>query len=517
MNILLADLEIEKIEILFKAYDSITDSYKNGNEGVNILQKQLQIELGESTVNANLTIASICNKIISKAEKFVPLNKIVFKHRNRLDKDIWSNFIQTHLIPTSPTSSSDAANEIKSDSQVETAIKSENSYQIWPSENQESFPFLIILDEASVLTELTRPGQVNTLTIIRRALHFMPPTNSFLVVTLGTNCDISTLNKPVNDNSLRYESRPNLLFPLIVTGNWDIYAEESKLHELVVDGNLLRNHRTQLLSCSFGRPLWSSLFLQFMITTAIAKIKNGSTDLFTPMVAAWCIRVGLTVHADSKLSEKLLRSHMATLVAASSNSERVIINYSAEPILAIAAREFLKDKRDEYFKSLLKFVEGVPTDRGKIGESVFSEILLNAMDKSIKIETVSNLKPAGASETVIKILNTQKFLLEEVDNSSTANDANNLVVDTWCKDYHHVTNLENYLRALYSDYVFSKMKPFLPTNLLQGLVNFSQFISTHREFPYELFFEHEKGQNYGKSTDASGKYAKNAIYWTRRC
>lgn len=470
--------DVQKIKILSNAYDTITDSYKTGDSGVKTLHDYLQAEFLQLKDNINLTVDEICNQISAKASKFVPVNKLVFKHKNKLDEELWGDFIKTHL-------------------------NGDSAHQIWPNENQESFPFIVILDEASVLSELARPGQVSTLTIIRRALHLIPPTNSFLVVTLGTNCDISTLNRPVTDNSLRSVERSNLLFPLIVTGNWDIHAEESNLHELVVDGNLLRNHRTLLLSCSFGRPLWSSLAVLYMIPAAIAKVRNGCSDLFTPMIAAWCIRVGLTVHADSKLSEKLLRSHMAILFAASSDSERIIVNYSAEPILAIAALGLIKEKKIEYFKSLLKFVEGVPTDRGKIGESIFSEILLSAFDKSTKIETGSNVNPDGACETVVNILSTQKFLLETTKEPLTeAQNESNLAIDNWCKDNYHVTNVDNFLKSLYSDSVLNKIRPFLPAALLSGLLNFRQFITTHRDFPYEKFFDKE--MQFEELDDASG-------------
>jgi hypothetical protein len=491
------NVDEDKIEKLCKAYDFITDSYKNGNAGVEIFQNQLQIELSKSKNSTDLTVETICRQINLKANNFVPLNEIVFKRRNQLDKELWSDFIRTHLSPSSDAPASSSADKATGES--------ENSYRIWPNENQTSFPFLIILDEASVLNELTRPGQVSTLTIIRRALHFIPPSSSFLVVTLGTNCDISILDKPITDNSLRFVERSDLLYPLIVTGNWDIHAEESRVDQLVVDGALLRNHRTLLLSCSFGRPLWSSLALEYIIIAAVTKIRNGCADLFTPMIASWCIRVGLTVHADSKLSEKLLRSHMAILVAASSDSERLIVNYSAEPILTIAAREFIKDHKNEYFKSLLQFVEGVPTDRGKIGESVFCEILLSAMDKSIRIDTFSNRNPAGANEYLIKIFNTRNFLLECDDDSKQVIDID--AIEYWCKVNYHITNVNNFLKSLYSDSVFEMIRPFLPSSLLQGLLNFDQFITTHRDFPYEQFFEKEQ-EEFVELTDASGAYAK---------
>ena len=457
-----SELSNEKIVKLCQVYDMITDSYKTGNEGVSILQEQLNIELGKAMSSNNISVDELCNGILSKAMKFVPLNKLIFKERNKMDREQWSEFIDNHF-------------------------EGDQSHNVCPGDDQQSFPFLLILDEASVLNELTSPGQISTLTAIRRALHFIPSSDSFLVVTLGTNCDLSSLNKPVSDNSLRFSKRRNLLFPLILTGNWDIHAVESRLHELVVDKNFLLNHRTQLLSCSFGRALWSSLFINFMISTASIKIRNGSDDLYTAMIAVWCIRVGLTVHADPKLSEKLLRSHMATLVTASSNTERIIVNYSAEPVLAIAARDFIKDKKVDYFKNLLEFVEGVPTDRGKIGESIFSEILLQAMDKSGKMETFSDMKPPGASSKVLKILSTKKFLLED----STDSDENSPLIDDWCKTHHRITNVQNFLSTLYSNQAYNKIKSFLPVPLLEGLVNFGQFIALHSYFPFSKFFDVE--------------------------
>lgn len=45
---------------------------------------------------------------------------------------------------------------------------------------------------------------------------------------------------------------------------------------------------------------------------------------------------------------------------------------------------------------------------------------------------------------------------------------------------------------------------FLPAVLLNGMLNFGQFIPTHRDFPYEQFF----GKGFDELSDASREYAK---------
>lgn len=283
-----------------------------------------------------------------------------------------------------------------------------------------------------------------------------------------------------------------------------------------------RGHRTLLLKFSFGRPLWNSLLLNTLIKTAEAKIKNGSTDNYTKLIAIWCIRVGLTVNASSKIAEKLLRSHMATLLATSAQADRIVVNYSAEPALAIASRDLIEEHMVQYFKSLLKLVEGVSTDRGKIGESIFSEILLLAMDNSPKLYTFSEMKPKGASQRVIQILSTKSCLLEEhleVDDGEESDDEEEHVnertneptvkLDQICENQFRVNSVNDFLKTLYSESVFRKLEGFLPLPFLQGMLNFAQFISVHRNFPYNLFFD--KNQAFEKPDDASGESNKRCF------
>lgn len=137
----------------------------------------------------------------------------------------------------------------------------ENSTGIRTLKDDEAHPFLFVLDELTIFSKTETQTGISFMTAIRRALHFLPPSNYILFVTLGTNCDVSVLSKAVWDNSLRFKTRRNLLFPLLFPGSWDIFYHEFELHKLVIDVNLLENKKTLLLLVSLGLGLWSSILV----------------------------------------------------------------------------------------------------------------------------------------------------------------------------------------------------------------------------------------------------------------
>lgn len=476
----------EQVSVLCTVYHRMNVAFSTGNADISRFNEFLQTNLN-STPLLSLTADILYNSIGGEAAKFRALNEYVYKRRNLTDQAEWAGFVNTYF----------------------RGEEDRENHRIWPKDEQESYPFVVVLDEASILNEVAPPGGTSILTVIRRALHFIPPNSNFMMISLGTSCDVSTLNRPIRDDSLRFRTRRNLLFPMIVTGNWDIHRTEMELQNLVVDANFVKNRRTLLLKASFGRPVWNSLNLKHVISTALTKLKNGCTDPYTPSIATWCIRVGLTVNASSKLAETLLKSHMATLLAVSSEADQVLVNYSAEPVLAIAAREFLAESRSsvyDYFKSLLQFVEGVPTDRGKMGESVFSEILLQAMDRSVKLTPTDSRTVPGASSRVAQILGTRNFLLEEfppqpVNEPIVTTPAS----DLFCRQHFRASTVGAFLKSLYSVDVYNSLAPFLPKPLLDGTLNFAQFITLQRNFPELMFF---KNSSRDGLADASGEYNK---------
>lgn len=488
-------LSREELITICEVFDKIINEFTGGSGKLEQFTNILEAKKKEAALKKD-SIFTVRDSLIELTKKFKSINEQVFKQREAMDREEWAPFIQSHFKPE------------------------DTRYGIWPT-NCSTFPFVIILDEASLLAENCPAGEANKLTIIRRALHFLTSTDSLVVISLGTNCDVSVLSKPMSDNSLRIVTRPNLFYPLIVTGNNDIHATESKLQDLVIDRNFVLNRRTALLKCSFGRPLWNSLNLATLINAAVAKIRNCSNDPFTSFIATWCIRVGLSVNASSKISERLLSSHMATLLASSSNGGRIIVNYSAEPVLALAARAYISQVTKAYFESLLKFVEGVPTDRGRIGESILGEVLLQARDRAEPLdesEYISDLNPAGSSERVRQILRTREFILEDKEKTGGTSvdhndpNANFSSSDMFCTESFRPTNVKKFLTSLYSSNVFQEIEGFLPPPLLNGILNFAQFVTLHREFPLEEFFPNEEIVHV---SDATGELKKKCDIFDR--
>ena len=278
-----------------------------------------------------------------------------------------------------------------------------------PLENSDAYPFLIIFDEASVLSEVDSVIRLSTLTSIRRAFHWFDgnPASSILLVSLGTNSDVSTFYSAISADSLRFPKRSNLLPPFVLTGNWDIFLEELQLHRLVVNGELIRNHRTCLLLYTFGRALWSSVYLPSLQILARQKLLNGAADLFEAHMAIWCIRSGLTVNYNLILTKTLLKSYMATLISVNYDTSNLYVGYSCEPALAMAAREIVHTSNTStkaFFESLLRYVQGVPVDKGRIAEAIFTEFILQAIDKAPKILTHSQDNPRGNNNKYLKAI-----------------------------------------------------------------------------------------------------------------
>jgi hypothetical protein len=127
-----------------------------------------------------------------------------------------------------------------------------------------------------------------------------------------------------------------------------------------------------------------SLPFSTIIPVAQKKLVNGSETTIYTSLAIWSIRIrtGLSFNSDLVI----LRSYMAIAYSISYDSESMNIGYPSEPILAISARDFLKNLDSFSFKCLLQnlceFVQMRPVSKGEITENIFSLIILLAIDKS---------------------------------------------------------------------------------------------------------------------------------------
>ena len=396
--------------------------------------------------------------------------------------------------------------------------------------NTKILPFLLVLDEVSLLLEFKSDPNVNPLYVIRRALHLLSKRTVILCIAIGTNSDVSSYNRAVNDDSLRYVERKYLLPPFIMSRNWDIFRNELELDEFIVNCDNMKSSKVMNLLATFGRALWSSLSLDSLFAVSASKLKNGGgSKIYEAAMAIWSIRTGLSLNSDLILAKTMLRSHMAVLLSISYDAKALYVGYPSEPILALTAREILRGVADfnlkAFFSSLLEYVQGRPIDQGEIVETVLEQICLIAMDKS------KNLCVNGAEVTGIRddflerLLNVDHYILEIEEKKSyecinfydksesealiqqggpTTSTAvheqdvemvsveNVQLPDTRSLNpfysRYHITNVEGFFKEMFGEVKYNLIHSHLPQGICSGLVNFTHVTRLARNFPFDEMF-----------------------------
>ena len=408
-------------------------------------------------------------------------------------------------------------------------------------------PFLLVFDEATVLLEIESTFRLNMLFIIRRALHHISPDSKLLCLAIGTNSDVSIIHRSVHDDSLRFIDKKALLPPFVISSNWDIRENELKLeNEFVLNFETVKSPRMMNIIGTLGRPMWQTLNLTSLFQVSLCKLINGSgDDIYEPAMAIWGIRTSLSMNSDLILSRTLLKSHMATIISINYSNEIMYISYPSEPFLAMTARYVLKTKEKfklvPFFNALLRYVKGRPIDKGRIVESIFSQILLIAVDKSPNVASLkSEIPEQNGNELVQKLLKVYNFLLENEEIKSAnlneiftkdelnqkqiskksdnekdmdiINDSYDLIkevseiklteemksVDTktvgplpLTSDFYthyHLTTVEYFLTGIYGKAKFEAMRNDLPKKILEGLINMNHTICLDDQFPFEKVY-----------------------------
>ena len=109
-----------------------------------------------------------------------------------------------------------------------------------------NFPFLLFLDEADYLNELTACGRLPGVHIVRRALHLLGADIRLLTVAIGTNPDVVDFTP--YDNSLRYVTRKELLPPITLSCNWEIFSNEYPLEDLEMTRERLQSGNNRFIT-----------------------------------------------------------------------------------------------------------------------------------------------------------------------------------------------------------------------------------------------------------------------------
>ena len=134
--------------------------------------------------------------------------------------------------------------------------------------------------------------------------------------------------------------------------SWDIFYHECELHKLVIDVNLLSNKKT-LLFINFTRTCRLSSFVKRSIRRSPKQTYQWIERRDAPYIASWCIRAGLTMNANQLLAETLLNSSYGYLYFQFRKLAKIHVAYSSEPVLAIAARNFVKGSTWDNVQSII--------------------------------------------------------------------------------------------------------------------------------------------------------------------
>lgn len=260
------------------------------------------------------------------------------------------------------------------------------------SDHLSTFPFLFVIDEAELLSRIefkdegadSRSKIIKTgFEALRRAVSYFDECSQIIFLTLGTKSNIIDINPPVVDNSARFRLRKELPKPIILSSNSNILSKEFPIHQLVPSYEMLRNPQLFKFLCTLGHGIWSSLPFDAVVEIAKSKVVNGCEMSKDYVISLWMIRTGMAANPLSVETGTLVANHMATLLDVSDDLRRLIVTYPSEPILAIAARELMKElSGDHLFLKLKNKMEAVNVDKGKVAELFAGMMVLRLIDST---------------------------------------------------------------------------------------------------------------------------------------
>lgn len=388
--------------------------------------------------------------------------------------------------------------------------------------NQDSFTFLLFLDELEVMTENIKPGRSSAVHIVRRALHILNNQVSVLMIAVGTNSDALDFTPAVKDNSLRVMNRTKLLSPLPLTGSFDLLRTLINYHKVSLTYDDLRNMALFNVLVSLGRALWSSCSLKSVVEIAMTKIKNGDHTCMGSRISLLLMRADLTVNTHHVLARNLIRSYMSIVGYISSDAQDIKIGYSSEPVLAMAARTLLKTQsvRTDALFALKEFLERGAVDKGRVVETLFEYITLFAIDdakssiklvdepenvpaeflplstcKSHILEIVEQQQPQETIDSEVKQIledfEKKRCPKEEAAASQPSSVLPRSIIDSSHKyseiDYslsksthYSVKSVADYLRSLLGNDRYNSVAEMIDYNVRNGLVNCSHFLQLEK-------------------------------------
>lgn len=370
---------------------------------------------------------------------------------------------------------------------VKTILEASNS----------SLPFILILDEASLLAETPENGGRDKFRLFCRALHRLSRAK-FVVLTLGTNSDIIDLNPYVSADSNRKSNAETLIRPFIVSRNWDLFLDAGEFTDKTVTYETLCRGKMLIFLFSLGRPLWASINFSNVVSLAAYKLMNGSLESGEPYLACWMIRAGLLIHPAHIVNRSLVKSMMGTVLYVSRNNSHMRVYYPSEPSLAFGARSLSDRDRLKYYEKLHEFIQMRAVDVGRMAEIVSLDISLVAVSSACKnSEEKQQVKIDWSSaEDLPRICRKSTFILD-FDTESTSlsksksTSANQLQQEITVKlmQNYRIVSVGAFLQSLYGQKLGNEIISEFDhdeNSLIKGILNVTHFVQLQRSFPFEL-------------------------------
>jgi hypothetical protein len=273
-------------------------------------------------------------------------------------------------------------------------------------------PLLFAIDEARLLFG-DQGYEVSLFRYLRRAWRSLCVTVaraqeelSPVMILTDTAGRISELMPSLRrDDSARHfisGSGTDLFRPIFRLDTFDILSEDETLS---FDEKECQSDKRVL---SYGRPGWRSLFdsestLEEILCLADLKVTGHTilheADTSTVKLAILALRFGFMLANSVSLTEKLVASHMATVVDVSPDREFMAMNYPSEPILVEAAARVMHDDsaKDGYgYERIVDYANHIiPAEysdlHGYRGELIARMLLLQAADHVLQKDAESKV------------------------------------------------------------------------------------------------------------------------------
>ncbi len=374
-------------------------------------------------------------------------------------------------------------------------------------------PFLLVFDEANKIGDDRKHGKLDGFRLLGRVLHCVNTAGAnIFALAIATNAELNSFHEDVHDDSMREPHRPNLFPPILLSRNWDIfwrdpaisnyklssnnspYASIYDLNSIPVNTRLLLNPRYEQLLRTLGRPIWASLEIDKVYSTAMAKLRNGSEASGLSWLAVWMVRCAVQVAPIAYMSQHMIKSLMAVAYWTDPSGKNLLIGYPSDPVLAQAARQIIcppnLERLDSYdmemssdpgpnldilFSSIAKFFNGSAVDGGRIGEAIACQAVLLALDRAPCVMKVFD-------DTIDELhdINNPQVCMSYILDASLATESSK----TKTPKYSHipkVVQVRDFLQCLYGKSVDLTS---VPERILDGFLNATHFIPLRTDYDY---------------------------------